>query len=130
VDDNGCYATNSQCYSSYQALPTIHIVATEPTLRHIGNGLAARSYCLVNFLLMLFCYQTVLMRHIYWPLVPHMIQQQVSLSYDLRLNSFLPIDHQAAMLTISAPQYAALLNLDFNISSHTYSLIPKTQIWS
>jgi hypothetical protein len=33
------------------------------------------------------------------------------------------------MLTISASQYAALLNLDFNIGSHTYSLIPKAQIW-
>jgi len=33
------------------------------------------------------------------------------------------------MLTISASQYAALLNLDFNIGSRTYSLIPKTQIW-
>jgi hypothetical protein len=33
------------------------------------------------------------------------------------------------MLTISTSQYATLLNLDFNIGSHTYSMIPNAQMW-
>jgi hypothetical protein len=33
------------------------------------------------------------------------------------------------MLTISASQYATLRNLDFNIGSHTYSMVPNAQIW-
>jgi hypothetical protein len=38
-------------------------------------------------------------------------------------------DSTTTMLTISASQYATLLNLDFNIGSHTYSMIPNAQMW-
>jgi hypothetical protein len=36
----------------------------------------------------LFYFQTVLMMHIHWPLVPYMIQQQVSFQFYLPLDFF------------------------------------------